>query len=338
MIRFGVSSLKMRNVAVSFDDNYLFPFLLLAFSISENTSIAPKIFIANVNSTLSQESQNIVSRFCSSLGLKYEIFEASIPKNVRTSSRVSIAGYGRLWLADNLSEDFVYIDTDSLVLPGWELVFDYIELLSQESELLLAAMPALENRTPPWPIEIGDETQYRFHSSILVINSRNWKRHFANQENMAWQKIASMHDELKFVGHDQPVLQYAAQGKYMRLPQEFVNFATKYQQTTKVVTSGVWKKPWTVPRKHYFRYISSLMMYQDYVQVFGVIKELDIYGQYEDKMFDYLEDRPELKLEIQRIKKICLKRFSMRENLPYLMQKMFFELMALPRKLIMKFR
>ena len=334
MLQLGVGSLKKGNVAVSFDDNYLFPFLLLAFSISQNSSIPHKIIIANVNSTLSQESQNLVDRFCTLVGLKIKIFEASIPQNVRTSSRVSIAGYGRLWLADNLSEDFVYIDTDSLVLPGWEKVFDFIELLDQSSELLLAAMPALENKTPPWPIEVGDETQYRFHSSILVINSRNWKEHFAKQESIPWQKIASMHDELKFVGHDQPVLQYAAQGKYLHLPEDFVNFATKYTQTTRVVTSGVWKKPWTVPREQYFKYLSSLMMYQDYKQVFGVMKELDIYSEYEDRMFDYLNSDLNLKQDIFIIKKNCQTKFKFRENLPFIAGTAIFELIKIPRKLL----
>jgi len=333
-----MNSSKTRNVAVGFDDNYLFPFLLLAFSISQNSSTLPKIFIANVNSTLTKESQNLVSRFCSSLGLEIEIFEASIPKNVRTSSRVSIAGYGRLWLADNLSEDFVYIDTDSLVLPGWEKVFDFVELLDQDRELLLAAMPALENKTPPWPIEIGDETQYRFHSSILVINSRNWKDHFAKPENMPWQKIASMHDELKFVGHDQPVLQYAAQGKYLHLPEDFVNFATKYTQTTRVVTSGVWKKPWTVPRDQYFKYISSLMMYQEYERVFAVIKELDIYSKYEDDLFEYLGTDLALKTEIEKVKNRSQIELQLRQSIPFLVNKMVYQIVTFPRKIAKIFK
>jgi lipopolysaccharide biosynthesis glycosyltransferase len=272
------------------------------------------------------------------LGLEIEIFEASIPKNVRTSSRVSIAGYGRLWLADNLSEDFVYIDTDSLVLPGWEKVFDFVELLDQDRELLLAAMPALENKTPPWPIEIGDETQYRFHSSILVINRRNWKDHFAKPENMPWQKIASMHDELKFVGHDQPVLQYAAQGKYLHLPEDFVNFATKYTQTTRVVTSGVWKKPWTVPRDQYFKYISSLMMYQEYERVFAVIKELDIYSKYEDDLFEYLGTDLALKTEIEKVKNRSQIELQLRQSIPFLVNKMVYQIVTFPRKIAKIFK
>jgi lipopolysaccharide biosynthesis glycosyltransferase len=188
-----------------------------------------------------------------------------------------------------------------------------VDALNLDSELLLAAMPALENKTPPWPMEKGDETQYRFHSSILVINSRNWKEHFAKQENMPWQKIASMHDELKFVGHDQPVLQYAAQGKYLHLPEDFVNFATKYTQTTRVVTSGVWRKPWTVPRDQYFKYICSLMMYQSFEQVFGVIKELDIYSQYENDMFEYLNCDSKLKQDVLLVKNNSLIKSKIRE-------------------------
>jgi lipopolysaccharide biosynthesis glycosyltransferase len=321
-------------VGVGFDDNYLYPFLLLAFSISQNSLIIPKICIANVNETLSKKSCQILKKFTSFLELEIEIFEASVPSNVRTSSRVSIAAYGRLWLADNLSENFVYIDTDSLVLPGWEEIFNYADLLDQNRELLVGAMPALENQTPPWPIKFGDTTQYRFHSSILVINHRNWTEHFSNSENLPWQKIASMHEELQFVGHDQPVLQYAAQGKYLHLPPDFVNFATKYTQTTKVVTSGVWKKPWTVSRDQFFKYISSLMMYQEYEQVFGVMKELDIYSKYEDEMLKYLEGNIDLKREIVGVKRAVQANFSFRENLPFTISKLLFDLMKNGRRVL----
>jgi lipopolysaccharide biosynthesis glycosyltransferase len=333
-----MGSAQKKTIGVGFDDNYLYPFLLLAYSISQNSQSLPKICIANVNGTLSKESCQILEKFNSFLDLEIEIFEASVPSNVRTSSRVSIAAYGRLWLADNLSENFVYIDTDSLVLPGWEEIFDYADLLDQNRELLVGAMPALENQTPPWPINFGDTTQYRFHSSILVINHQNWTEHFSNSENLPWQKIASMHEELQFVGHDQPVLQYAAQGKYLHLPPDFVNFATKYTQTTKVVTSGVWKKPWTVSREQFFKYISSLMMYQEYEQVFGVIKELDIYSKYEDEMLKYLEGNVDLKREIVAVKQAVQTNFSFRENLPFTISKLLFDLMTKGRKLLNKLK
>lgn len=322
------------NITVSFDDKYIYPFLLLAFSIQKNSTKKPKIFIANVNSTLSKDSQNIIAIFSRLDRREFRVVEVSIPKNVKTSSRVSIAGYRRLWLAYNLSEDFVYIDTDSLVLPGSETIFDYLELIEENQELLLAAMPALENKTPPWPIPKEDKTQYRFHSGILVIKNENWKKHFSTPGNLPWQKIATMHDELKFVGHDQPVLQYAAQGKYLHLPDDFVNLATKFTETAKVVTSGVWLKPWTVPREQYFKYISSLMMYQNYKEVFGVVKELEIYSRYEDEMLDYLSLDENLKQEILENKLRFQTVFKIRHNIPFLANKILFEIIGLPRKLI----
>jgi len=333
-----MESAQKKTIGVGFDDNYLYPFLLLAYSISQNSQSLPKICIANVNGTLSEDSCRLIEKFASYLNLEIKVFEASVPDNVRTSSRVSIAAYGRLWLADNLSENFVYIDTDSLVLPGWEEIFDYADLLDQNRELLLGAMPALENRTPPWPIAIGDTTQYRFHSGILIINHKNWTEHFSKKENLPWQKIASMHEELQFVGHDQPVLQYAAQGKYLHLPPDLVNLATKYTQTTKVLTSGVWKKPWTVPRDQFFEYINSMMMYQDYKQVFGVIKELDIYSKFEDEMLDFLEGQPDLKIQVIGVKKAVQTNFSFRENLPFTLSKGLSDLMTNVGKLLNKLK
>ena len=270
---------KPRNIAVAFDDNYLFPFFLLAFSISKNSSRLPNIYIANVNSTLSKKSQNILEQFCKFLGLKIEIFEAEVPKNLQTDSRISIAAYGRLWMADNIPDDFVYIDTDSLLLPGWEEIFDFLKLLDQEKRLIFAAMPTEVNAPPSWSIGLGDKTHYRFHSSILVISHKKWKKHFQSEMNLPWQTIALRHDVLSSGYHDQSILQYVAQGNFLHLPKDFVSFATKYTSETKIITSGVWKKPWTVPRNQYSKYISSLMLYQDHNQVFGVIKELDVFAK-----------------------------------------------------------
>jgi len=320
-------------VGVGFDDNYLYPFLLLAFSISKNSSELPRICVANVNGTLSKKSCQIIKEFTSYLRLETDIFEASVPNNVKTSSRVSIAGYGRLWLADHLSEDFVYIDTDSLVLPGWEKIFDFLVELDKDSALLVAAMPALQDQSPPWPVTEDDKTQYRFHSSIMVINHNNWIEHFSDKSNKSWQEIASMHEELQFQAHDQSVLQYAAQGKYLHLPPDFVNFATKSNQATKVVTSGVWKKPWTVPRHQFFKYLSSLMMYQEYEQVFGVVQELNIYLNFEDEMIIFLQKYPELKRDIEYVKSSVQVKFSLRENLPFIISKLLFNLMTKSKKM-----
>jgi lipopolysaccharide biosynthesis glycosyltransferase len=329
-----MDTFKTRNIAVAFDDNYLFPFLLLAFSISKNSSRLPNIYIANVNFTLSKNSQNIAEEFCSFVGLNVKIFEAKVPKNLQTDSRISIAAYGRLWLADNLSEDFVYIDTDSLLLPGWEKIFDFLKLLDQEKKLLFAALPTVVNAPPAWSIEFGDKTHYRFHSGILVVSIKRWKKHFASKVNLPWQEIALRHDVFGSGYHDQSILQYVAQGNFLHLPKDFVNFATKYTLETKVVTSGVWKKPWTVPRDEYFKYISSLMMYQDYKQVFGVIKEIDIFANFEDQLFEHLSSETDLKARIQQIRQETLTSLTRREHIPFLISKNLYNVISYPRKLL----
>ena len=75
-------------------------------------------------------------------------------------------------------------------------------------------------------------------------------------------------------------------------------------------------------------------MYQDYKQVFGVMKELDIYSEYEDRMFDYLNSDLNLKQDIFIIKKNCQTKFKFRENLPFIAGTAIFELIKIPRKLL----
>jgi lipopolysaccharide biosynthesis glycosyltransferase len=207
-------------------------------------------------------------------------------------------------------------------------------LLEEKSQYLFAAVPALDNQSAPWPVSEDDKTQYGFHSGLLVIKNRNWKEHFLKEENPSWQKIATLHADLNFRFHDQTVLQYAAQGRFLHLPPDFVNFATKMDESTRIVTSGVWKKSWTIPREQYFKYISSLMMYQNYKEVFGVVKELEIYSRYEDEMLDYLSLDKILKQKILENKLQFQTVFKIRHNIPFLANKVFFEVISFPRRLI----
>jgi hypothetical protein len=124
----------------------------------------------------------------------------------------------------------------------------------------------------------------------------------------------------------------------LHLPEDFVNFATKYTQTTRVVTSGVWKKPWTVPRDQYFKYISSLMMYQEYERVFAVIKELDIYSKYEDDLFEYLGTDLALKTEIEKVKNRSQIELQLRQSIPFLVNKMVYQIVTFPRKIAKIFK
>ena len=80
------------------------------------------------------------------------------------------------------------------------------------------------------------------------------------------------------------------------------------------------------------------MMYQEYEQVFGVIKELDIYSKYEDEMLKYLEGNVDLKREIVAVKQAVQTNFSFRENLPFTISKLLFDLMTKGRKLLNKLK
>jgi len=322
-----------RILGVAFDDNYLFGFLLFAFSIFKHLREMPEIRIANVNGTLTKNSHQIIEKFTSYLEIKTTIFEASLPGNLAVDSRISLAAYGRFWLADNISDDFVYIDTDSLVMPGWESIYDFLHFLQKDNELLLAALPALANTTPPWPINEGDKTQYRFHSGILVICHRNWTEHFANKSNPSWQQIAQLYEELNFSSHDQTVLQYAAQGKYLPIPDDFVNFATKYTSSTKIVTSGMWRKPWTIPKSSYYKYLNSLMMYQEYNDLFGVVKELELFSRFEDQMFEYLAKDPELLEQVFTIQKKSQNPIDFGLGVPFMVSIFIYGCMISIRKL-----
>ena len=297
-----IRSSDKKIVGVAFDDKYLFPFLLLAFTISKNSKSLPEIYVANVNGTLSKESQSILESFSSLLGMQIRVLDCSIPNFLAVDDRISIAAYGRLWLADSLKADFVYLDVDTLVLPGWEMIFDFVDRLEENQTMLLAAMPAFGDDTPPWEIANEDKTQYRFHSGVLVINYQNWSKHFMNNENPTWVEIASRQDILGFTSHDQSVLQFAAQGNYLRIPENLVTFANANHLNGKILTCGTWIKPWTIRKKDYRRYLSASLMQKDFLRVLGTMKELELFAGVEEELFRFLNQYTDLGGAIKLVK------------------------------------
>jgi hypothetical protein len=96
----------------------------------------------------------------------------------------------------------------------------------------------------------------------------------------------------------------------------------------------MWRKPWTVPKASYFKYLNSLMMYSDYDEVFGFIKELELFARFENEMFNYLAKDPELLEAVLVIHKKSLLPLSFRLGFPFLTSKFVFASMTKSRKFL----
>ena len=233
-------------VAMSVDDNYVWPLLSLIYSLWKNAEGEFEICIANVNGTLTSNYQEIIKSVLDIMQIPNRIVEALIPSDVKTDSRISIAAYGRLWMADNLKEDFVYLDADSLAQSNWQEIFKEIQELKSHPNYLLGAKAAKTNRGLNWSSEYADKRQLCFHSTCLIISWENWQTNTKKYGQGSWHSVAKRSHELNLLAHDQDVLQFMAQGEFLHLRDEIFELPFRPAHSAFIISSGSWVKPWTV--------------------------------------------------------------------------------------------
>jgi hypothetical protein len=233
-------------VAMSIDDNYVWPLLSLSFSMWKNAEDDFEICIANVNGTLSANSQEIIGSVLGVMQIPNRIVDARIPSDVKTDSRISIAAYGRLWLADNLKEDFVYLDADSLAFNGWQEIFTEISELKDHPNYLLGALAAKTNRGLNWRSEQADTRQLCFHSTCLIISWDNWRTNTEKFGSESWYSISKRSNELNLLAHDQDILQFMAQGDFLHIREGLFELPIRPTRPAPIISSGSWIKPWSI--------------------------------------------------------------------------------------------
>jgi len=245
-------------VALSIDDNYVWPLLSLCYSLWKNADQSFSVYIANVNGTLSSKNQKLIESVLKTMRLPFQIVEAQIPPDVKTDSRISIAAYGRLWMADNLKEDFIYLDADSLAFEGWQEIFELIPKLKSNPKYLLGASPAKSNHGMNWESEYSDTRLLCFHSTCLVISWENWKNNSKKFGKDSWYAVARRAHELNLLAHDQDTLQCMAQGDFLRIPESLFEIPSRPIPRARIISAGSWTKPWTVRERHL-----PIRIYQD---------------------------------------------------------------------------
>ena len=277
----------MKNIiAMSIDDNYVWPLLSLSFSMWKYADEEFEICIANVNGTLSASSQEIIESVLGVMRIPNRIVDARIPTDVKTDSRISIAAYGRLWLADNLKEDFVYLDADSLAFAGWQEIFTEIRELKDHPNYLLGALAAKTNRGLNWKSEQAESRQLCFNSGCLIISWENWRTNTEKFGSETWYSIGKRSAELNLLAHDQDILQFMAQGNFLHIREGLFELPIRPTRPAPIISSGSWIKPWSIREENL-----PVRIYEDIVnhRRAGGAFFLDEYSAFKTIEIEFLE-------------------------------------------------
>jgi lipopolysaccharide biosynthesis glycosyltransferase len=112
-------------VCTGIDDNYLWPWMVSIFSASIHSQKKIKVGLGVIKGNFSRKNLELARNFCNYLkiDLIYKEFEFDIQVQLEHLPKET---YIRILWMDVLDEQFLWLDSDTLALPGWDEIFSYL--------------------------------------------------------------------------------------------------------------------------------------------------------------------------------------------------------------------
>jgi lipopolysaccharide biosynthesis glycosyltransferase len=228
-------------ITTAIDDAYVYPLLVMAFSLKKNITCDYTLLIGYDRKLLSPTNLEVIRKFMKHFGIKFDFYELEIPSEWPESHHISAMTFSKLIFATNLSQKFIWIDVDVLIRGSVnEIIENFDEFIGPEN-----ICARLANNTPRSMKEESDisaEQRY-FNAGILLIDAKKW---------------AESHDTLVVLKYilegldwlDQGVFNKLAAGYFSELPIDYNYFVgqDEFFEEIKIAHFLGDLKPWKIPR------------------------------------------------------------------------------------------
>jgi lipopolysaccharide biosynthesis glycosyltransferase len=209
-------------VCTCVDDNYFWPWLVMVYSASINVKHTGHRFIlANINGMLSEANVERAEKFMDSIALDFEVVNIETPLEFEYSHQFNLTGYARLFLMDLLDEDFLWLDADLLLLPGWDEIFDELGDKKRADIVIYGVKDSVstQRRLASECNQAFERSQGRYiNSGVIKISIDAWKK---LPQPISWQQLAQNLSSYRLSLVDQDVLNYLCAEKISVLPEGF---------------------------------------------------------------------------------------------------------------------
>jgi lipopolysaccharide biosynthesis glycosyltransferase len=156
--------------------------------------------------------------------------------------------FAKLLLADTLSEDFVWIDADTLPLDGWVEIFQFEGATQIKSPVsgvqdswVSANLDRLKHNLAVTSAFL-EQTPY-LNTGVLQVRPKIWQQMYGQK----WKKVAAQSESMGFSMADQDVINYLVKsdlGAISASLNQIINPLSRFE-----IASGIWHfaggwKPW----------------------------------------------------------------------------------------------
>jgi len=314
-------------VVTTHDSNYVYPWMLMTKSAIDNCSAPFKMIVGNLEGALSPVDLEFMKDYADYLQVELEIIPLKVSTSLHDCLGKKVTYYTCLLLADILTDDFVWLDSDILCNTGWDSIFEIKETFNNSNFAVAAAKDrqvTIETliSAPEKPIYIHDSSSY-VNAGVIYFNPLVWKR---NKLDLRWVETVLTADLLKLdlVFNEQNVLNYLLKEDLQLLPSKFNSIVGDSKLEPSLITHYAgYPKPWVLSAQGKALYLMAESMNWNRPQFRpsreGRFKtEYFQYWQAEEDLLDELRvNRPELYEETLRRKRSATREINRLEKIKY---------------------
>jgi lipopolysaccharide biosynthesis glycosyltransferase len=216
----------MANIISAIDKNYIWPFAVSLYSRRVYAQEDHVYFLAYLKDSIPLDLLDELEIFAHLIDVNLQFLPLEIPeKNLRfliesTNDKLFFAGYLKLVLLDCFADDFLWLDSDTLCLRGWEEIFTYQKSLTKDI-FVIGALDSSQSELTELHQKnsaFSKAGSYYFNSGVMLCSPGAWRKRFQIND---WIDIVKNREVLGFHFKDQDVLNFLSNGSRTFLASEY---------------------------------------------------------------------------------------------------------------------
>jgi len=298
----------------------------MARSAVENSKSPLHMIAGDLNQSLSDFDKEFMQDYADYIGLSLEFMDLTMPPDLTKKLGKSIHGYFSLLFLDKLSNDFLWLDSDLLLEPGWDSIFDSVPQNKKQITSVIAAVQdriatsALLRKESKNSAFLFNDERY-FNCGMMWLSPRAWK---ANKFDQQWKDVIRKDKDLGLQFIDQDILNYMLRDHVAILSHKFNYMPGDLIDEIPLITHYAgYPKPWVLSARAKSLYLMTEAINWNRPQFRpsreGKFKtEYFAYWEAEEKLLKDLKvHRPALYLEALRRKRAATREINILEKIKY---------------------
>jgi len=229
------------------DNGYVLPLLVAVYSAKNNATSDFDVTVAYFPSELSSENLILLSKVLEYIGVTFEFKALTLSEHMTQKDHITPTSYSRLLCADQFTGLFMWLDADTLCLPGWDSIYlddsniPHNVTLSVVRDSIISSS-SIKTEKNESIIKMGKDY---FNTGIALINCDRWKKlNFQEQ----WPQLLVESNRRGFQYADQCVLNFMCSGEVNYISPNYNTLAATRRKNPKdeplILHFAGTKKPW----------------------------------------------------------------------------------------------